>query len=94
MNRSNHCDLRTKMDAQANPSGKIPFSDADVTKGIRQLRQIRDYLDRVPEHLKRIGKIDRPLNEYRRVEYLLGPRSLAVGQTREQSCDCRIRRFY
>ena len=52
-------------------SGKIPHSDADVTKGIRQLRQIRDYLQRYPEHLKRIGKIARPVNEYRRVQYLL-----------------------
>jgi hypothetical protein len=52
-------------------SGKIPYSDADVTKGIRQLRQIRDYLQRFPEHLKRIGKIARPVNEYRRVQYLL-----------------------
>jgi hypothetical protein len=52
-------------------SGKIPYSDADVTKGIRQLRQIRDYLQRFPEHLKRIGKIARPINKYRRVQYLL-----------------------
>lgn len=52
-------------------SGKIPYSDGEVTKGTGQLRQIRDYLQRFPEHLKRIGKLARPINEYRRVEYLL-----------------------
>lgn len=52
-------------------SGQIPHSDEGVTKGIKQLRQIRHYLRRFPEHLKRIGRLARPINEYRRVQFLL-----------------------
>jgi hypothetical protein len=52
-------------------SGKIPHSDADVADGMRQLRQIRDYLQRFPEHLRRIGKIARPIHEYRAIQYVL-----------------------
>lgn len=52
-------------------SGKIPYSDADVAKGVGQLRQIREYLKRSPEQLKRIGKLARPISDYDRVEYVL-----------------------
>jgi hypothetical protein len=45
--------------------------DADVQKGIRQLKQIYAFLADNPDHLRSQGKLPRPLNEYRNVYYML-----------------------
>ena len=68
--------LDLRFEGWVDPTARSHFSidAAEIRErrdGIRQLRQIRDYLQRYPEHLKRIGKIARPVNEYRRVQYLL-----------------------
>ena len=43
--------------------------DEDVLKGFEQLRRIRQFLGQNPHHLASIGKLQRPLNEYREVRY-------------------------
>ena len=43
--------------------------DEDVLKGFEQLRRIRQFLGQNPNHLASIGKLQRPLNEYREVRY-------------------------
>jgi len=43
--------------------------DEDVLKGIDQLRTIRQFLGRNPNHLASIGKLLRLLNEYNNVQY-------------------------
>ena len=45
--------------------------DADVLKGIGQLKQIREFLNESPLHLKSQGRLPRPLGEYEHVSYLL-----------------------
>jgi hypothetical protein len=76
-------------------SGKIPYSDEDVTKGMRQLRKIRDYLQRFPKHLQTDRKA-RPA--YQRIPAHRipsgSPRSLAMDRTRGQHRDSGVWRFY
>ncbi len=45
--------------------------DADVLKGMKQLRQIRDFLNGNPTHLRAVGKLPKGLNEYKNIYYLL-----------------------
>jgi hypothetical protein len=45
--------------------------DADVLKGIEQLKQIRDFLIGHPNYLLSLGKVPRSLTEYINVYYLL-----------------------
>ncbi len=43
--------------------------DEDVLKGFEQLRRIRQFLGQNPNHLASIGKLQRPIDEYREVRY-------------------------
>jgi hypothetical protein len=45
--------------------------DADVLKGIKQLRQVRDFLLETPSYLSSQGKLPRPVSEYRNVYFTL-----------------------
>jgi len=45
--------------------------EADVAKGLRQLALIRDYTRKHPSFLKQRGKLNKPLDEYTHVYYLL-----------------------
>jgi len=45
--------------------------DADVVKGVRQLKQIREFLLEKPDYLYEQGKLPRRLSEYANAHYLL-----------------------
>jgi hypothetical protein len=45
--------------------------DAEVVKGINQLRSIREFLAKNPAFLVEQRKLPRPLADYKRVQYLL-----------------------
>jgi hypothetical protein len=45
--------------------------DAEVLKGTSQLREIRNFLQEHPRHLKTLGKLPGPLDKYQNVVYLL-----------------------
>jgi hypothetical protein len=50
---------------------EIPDRDADVMKGIDQLKLIRTFLRANPRHLREQGRLSRILTDYERVHYLL-----------------------
>ena len=45
--------------------------DAQITRGFAQLESIREFLGGTPDHLQSIGKLSRPLTEYRNCYYLV-----------------------
>jgi hypothetical protein len=50
---------------------EIMARDADVRKGVRQLKQIRDFLLEKPDYLYEKGTLPRRLSEYANTHYLL-----------------------
>ncbi len=43
--------------------------DEEVLKGFGQLSKVREFLGRTPSHLELIGKLRKPLGEYKNVQY-------------------------
>ena len=52
--------------------------DQDVLKGIRQLEQIRDFLNKNPNYLRFLNRLPRGITEYATVYYLLVARDHLV----------------
>jgi hypothetical protein len=50
---------------------EILARDADVVKGVGQLKQIREFLLEKPDYLYEQGKLPRRLSEYANAYYLL-----------------------